>query len=305
MKRALCLFIIIAGCLDHLADTSQAQFARRGWVHQNNQPVYYSHPPTYSKKIYTPTPHYTPPTKPADPREICGCGNTPSTGDCQCKNLKCELKKLHCNKIVDRDVTHLDPPEIYGKIPRRNVDKNCLELVCEFYAKTKVPEIHCVTEECNEIGKRKYECFEGCYFQLCIPVKECTTVSVECKLVEQNMLMRLMRRFDKGRIVYDVYVINNSDPNSGFQAGGMPAEWLIMHCASAADIKRRFPDTTCKNGEPLVQVGKGDKLTEDAEVDIALIFDKEKIEEYMHQVANQEQDRNAPVEPPKNQKNEG
>jgi len=98
------------------------------------------------------------------------------------------------------------------------------------------------------------------------------------------MPMELWQRSKNGQPVYDVYVINNSDPQSPFHAGGMPAKWLVLHCGSKEDVKDRFPTAIRADGTPLVEAEKDatPKATP-ADVNIEMVTDIEKIQEYENQ----------------------
>lgn len=98
------------------------------------------------------------------------------------------------------------------------------------------------------------------------------------------MNMEVWQRQDKGRagLVYDVYVINNPDPNSPFHAGGMPAKWLVMHCASPNEFRAKFPNSVSESGQPLVKSKPDAKpQTTKADVPIEMIVDQEEIEKYV------------------------
>jgi len=100
------------------------------------------------------------------------------------------------------------------------------------------------------------------------------------------MKMELWQRKSKklGKLVFDVYVINDPDETSPYHAGGMPEKWLIVHCATADEIKRRFPNSTRADGSPLVKSAKGAKpIASDADVDIKLVIDKAMVEEFVSQ----------------------
>jgi len=177
------------------------------------------------------------------------------------------------------------PCEVFGKVPKRTVETSCTNKICSFEAPTDVPEVQCVTDYCTEIGKKLLQCMPGCCFSVCVPKSKCKTEKVECKLVSKQMRMEVWSRQKNGRLVYDVYVINEKDPASAFHAGGMPARWLILHCASEENFKSRFPGIDINSGARLGKVDKDAKPeSTPADVKIELITDKEKIKEHMGKV---------------------
>ncbi len=88
-------------------------------------------------------------------------------------------------------------------------------------------------------------------FSVCVPVKQCVTQSGKCKRVPKLMPVELWQRELDGRLVYDVYIINSPDVNSNFDAGGMPAKWVILHCETLDDVEKRFPGAVSTGGKPM------------------------------------------------------
>ncbi len=246
------------------------------------QPTYHSGPIVSQPMIVV-----SPQPVTRDPFDACKCGCPPgSPGDCKCKHLDCKIRlSTNCKATKPLKITPINC-RVCGKIPKREYSENCLKKICDFYYDTEVPEIHCAIETCTEIGKKSLECLPGCCFSVCVPVKECTTEKVECKLVLKRMPMQLWKRKDEGRDVFDVYVINDCDENSEFFAGGMPEKWLVIHCGSKQDIMHRFPGALCADGSPMVISKKGTKpKATPADVDIELVLDEKKVEEFVKQAA--------------------
>ncbi len=243
---------------------------------------HYPQPVYQVGQISAPVMHFaTPAPVASNPFSACSGGCIPGNPtDCNCKNLDCKIclpynckksKQLHAETI---------PCKTCGLIPQKNYNADCAQKVCDFQYETEVPEVHCVAETCTEIGKRSIECMPGCHFTVCVPVKKCTAKTVECKLAPKSMPMELWKRQQGNQTVYDVYVINDCNPDSNFHAGGMPEKWLIMHCGSAQDITNRFPGAICNDGKPLVVSKKGAKpKATPADVDIKLVMDKDAKEE--------------------------
>lgn len=209
------------------------------------------------------------------------CNCPPGGGDCQCKNLDCKTKfrypKSGCRKVTPRYKKPV-PCTIYGAIPKVTRTISCNFKKGDFEYATEVPQIHCVSETCLEIGKKLLQCLPGCCFEVCIPKFDCRTDIVECKLVPKTMCMEVWERQDrvKGK-VYDVFVINNPDPSSPYHAGGMPAKWVILQCGTWNEFVSRFPGAISKTGVPLTKAKKGTKpKATSADVSIDMVFDKEK-----------------------------
>lgn len=222
---------------------------------------------------------------PVDPVDSC-CG-TAHKGDCKCKHgLNCELtlSRHPCNRGGQLRKT----PRRYnivGKIPKIDDVTDCYKEITKFNYNTLVPTIVCTTHKCVEIGTKTIQCEvgdckPGCSFRVCVPINDCTTKTVECRLVDKEMPHRVMQRTDpdSGEVTFDVYVINNSDESSPYHAGGMPEEWLVMHCASKDDVRRKFPSMVVSNRGKNVEP----QLT-DADVNIKLAFDKDAIAAYLEQ----------------------
>ena len=224
------------------------------------------------------------PIQSTNPFDACQCGSTPGGGECKCKDLHCELKlSSHC-KHTRPLYKHPIPCEILGKIPKEKYEVNCEQLKRKFQYLTKVPQIHCTTEVCTEIGKKDLQCIPGCCFSVCVPTTACKTETVECKLVNKMMNLEIWERNDPERgLVYDVDVINDRNPSSEFHAGGMPAKWLVMHCGSKAELSQCFADAKKSDGSLLftsVKKGTKPKATK-ADVDIKLVVKKAIVESYL------------------------
>lgn len=221
----------------------------------------------------------------------CGC---PSTGDCKCKNLSCQLRLSPPNcKKSGKTVKTPIPCEIYGTIPKDTEDYNCYEQVYNFDYETNVPKIMCSTQTCYEIGTKKLECKiedckPGCWFNVCVPINDCVTKTVECRLVKQAMPHIIYKRTDPNdnpRVSYDVYVINNPTPGASDHAGGMPSKWLVMHCATKSELGKRFPNMIASN--------KGKDVAPeatDADVNIELAIDEELLKAYLAESADEDSD---------------
>lgn len=244
----------------------------------------------YGGPIYHPPVIATPPVYPSasvaqSPFDACQC-NPSTPGDCKCKNLSCKLKlpgqcKFH--KPVKKTPVLC---KIYGKIPVINSCSDCLTKLCDFNYPTEVPEIHCIKESCCEIGTKLIQCLPGCCFNVCVPVYTCVTQNVQCKLTPKPMPMQIWQRNQDGQIVYDVYVINTEDPSSAFHAGGMPAKWVVLHCGTEEEVKRRFPGATCSDGRPILpsmtlKKGVTPEATS-ADVPIKLVVDQAKVQQYLN-----------------------
>ncbi|MEO1525734.1 MAG: hypothetical protein AAFX06_09870 [Planctomycetota bacterium] len=287
--------LVMAVCAGH-ASTLHAQYYSETIIH--SAPVYstpvitYPSTPVYPSVVSQPVVQSMPQPVPqsvsvSDPVANC-CGGT-TTGDCTCKNLgSCELTLVPSNcRRSGRTTKTPIPFTKYGKIPKDNIDVNCYTKVAEFNYDTKVPTIECKTVYCKEIGKKTIQCEvddcrPGCYFKVCVPINECVTKTVECKFVWKEMPHIIYRRDDPNRRdVYDVYVINDPDVNSPYHAGGMPKEWLIMHCATKAQVQAKFPNQIASN--------KGKKLKSqptDADVDVELVVDQEMLQKAIEEEAN-------------------
>jgi len=249
-------------------------------------------PPAYGQPVYLPPTAVVPNIVPTDPFSACKCGCDPSSpGDCKCKCLDCKVRLPQNCKIMRGPHKTPIPCTVFGKVPKRTVKSCCTEKRCDFEYGTEVPEIHCVTDYCNEIGKRTLQCMPGCCFSVCVPLFECTTEKVECKLTLKPMKMELWTRRDDrtGQTVFDVYVINQKDPNSPYHAGGMPARWLILHCGSQTDFNNRFPGIDSNTGGSLGKLDKDAKPeATPADVKIELITDKKEIKKHMDKADNGE-----------------
>jgi len=246
-------------------------------------PVYQQ--PIYQQQIIQSPTHFVP----GNPFDACDCGNNPGNPrDCKCKNLNCKITLCPgCKTVRPLHKTQINC-NVFGKIPRHTIERNCLKKVCDFQYATEVPQVHCTREICVEIAKKALPCLPGCWFDVCVPAYECKTETVECKLVPKTMPMELWERRENGQVKYDVYVINNRDPNSPFHAGGMPSKWLILHCGSKAHLRLRFPGAICTDGKPFpfAKATRGAKPTATpADVNIQLIVDKKKIEAFKKQAA--------------------
>jgi len=242
--------------------------------------------PVYSQPVYaSPTSVVTNIAK-TDPFAACKCGCDPSTpGDCKCKNLDCKLRLPDNCKVVRGPHKTLIPCDVYGKVPKRTVETSCTQKLFAFEFPTDVPEVHCVTDYCTEIGKKILQCIPGCCFSVCVPKAKCKTEKVECKLASKLMRMELWSRQEGQRLVYDVYVVNDKDPASAFHAGGMPARWLILHCASPENFNSRFPGIDINTGASLGALDQDAKPeATPADVKIELITDKETIKEHVGKV---------------------
>jgi hypothetical protein len=248
---------------------------------------YYSSPVISEHVIYsTPvvTTQVTVPT--VNPLSICNCGGNSTTG-CDCRNLNCQITLPPC-KTSGPTVKKPIGTDIVGKIPKFDVNTDCQKLLYEFEYPTDVPQIHCTTETCTEIGKKNITCVPGCSFSVCVPINDCTKQTVECKLVKKVMKMQIWQRNDpRLGVAYDVYVSNDTDPSSAYHAGGMPAKWLVVHCATPAQIKSKFPDAKKSDGTPLVYgVGKDAKsVATDADVDLRLVIDEEQLKKEIEAAA--------------------
>lgn len=98
------------------------------------------------------------------------------------------------------------------------------------------------------------------------------------------MNLELWERMHYGKKVYDVYVINNVDPNSPYHAGGMPEKWLVLHCASVENVRVRFPNSVRADGQPMVKSPEGTQpQTTDADVPVNLVLDEARINEYVEE----------------------
>ncbi len=248
----------------------------------------------YAQPAYLPAPSFAPQIQTVDPFSACNC-NPSTPGDCKCKNLDCKLRLPHNCKVVRGPHKTPIPCTVYGKVPKRSVKSSCTQKLFGFEFETEVPEVHCVTDYCNEIGKRTLQCMPGCCFSVCVPIFECTTEKVECKLVTKRMRMELWSRQEGQSVVYDVYVINEKDPASAFHAGGMPARWLILHCASPTHFNSRFPGIDINTGARLGNVDKESKpKATPADVKIELITDKDEIEKHIGKADTGEATPNTP-----------
>ncbi len=273
MRRVKCL-CLMAICLM----TSSTAFAQ----------YYYSSPVVSEQVIYS-TPvvssQATATTAP-NPLSICNCGG--STTGCDCKNLNCQIALPPC-KTSGPTVKKPIGTDIVGSIPKIDVNNDCQTLLYDFEYPTDVPQIHCTTETCTEIGKKSITCVPGCSFSVCVPINDCTKQTVECKLVKKVMKMQIWQRNDpKLGTTYDVYVINDADPNSAYHAGGMPAKWLVVHCATPGQIRTKFPDAKKTDGSPLVYGAGKDAKSEatEADVDVKLVIDEEQIKKEVEAAAN-------------------
>ena len=230
--------------------------------------------------------YHSPPvvqTHSVDPVTAC-CGGS-VTGDCKCKHLHCELKlhPPHCKKTGPTTKTPIYI-KILGKIPKDEQNYDCYELIKDFNYDTLVPTILCTTTKCVEIGTKTLQCEvegcrPGCSFTVCIPVKNCVTKTVECKLVKKPMPHKIFKRTDPNdhpKVSYDVYVINNADENSPYHAGGMPERWLVMHCATKEQVQAKFPNMLAKNQGKNVKP----KATT-ADVGIELLVKKELVKQFV------------------------
>lgn len=248
--------------------------------------VYYSSPIVSEQVIYSTPVITSQPAQVANPLSICNCGGTSSTG-CDCKNLNCQITLPPC-KTSGPTIKKPIGTDIVGTIPKIDVNTDCQKLLYEFEYPTDVPQIHCTTETCTEIGKKSINCVPGCSFSVCVPINDCTKQTVECKLVQKVMKMQIWERIDPVlNKAYDVYVINDSNPSSSFHAGGMPAKWLVVHCATPGQIRSKFPDAKKTDGTPLVYgAGKGAKSeATEADVDIRLVIDEEQIKKEIEAAA--------------------
>ncbi|MFG0264948.1 MAG: hypothetical protein ACF8AM_07320, partial [Rhodopirellula sp. JB055] len=119
-----------------------------------------------------------------------------------------------------------------------------------------------------------------------VPINDCEKKTVECRLVPQLMQMKIYRRKEGSRTVYDVYVINDPDPNSPFHAGGMPAKWLILHCATAEQVRAQLPNATKQDGTPIVNKSTKGKSTpnKEANVNIEMVVKESILKEYADQL---------------------
>lgn len=243
-------------------------------------------PPAYAQPVYMP------PTAivPTDPFAACQC-NPSNPGDCKCKNLDCKIRLPQNCKNVRGPYKTPVPCTVYGKVPKRTIKSCCAQKLFGFEYLTDVPEIQCITDYCNEIGKKTLECLPGCCFSVCVPLNECTTEKIECKLISKPMKMELWSRNENGQIKYDVYVINDKNPDSSYHAGGMPGRWLVLHCGSSTHFNNRFPGIDINTGASLGKLDKNIKpKATPADVDIELITDKAKIKEYMKKAETGEAD---------------
>lgn len=171
-----------------------------------------------------------------------------------------------------------------------------MKKIKDFEALTDVPQICCVSETCIEIGKKLLQCLPGCCFDVCIPTFQCKSDIIECKMVQKAMPMELWERIDHGQTVYDVFVVNNRDPNSNFHAGGMPAKWVVMHCGTKAHVQSRFPGL-------LAKAGKGAKpQSTPADVEISLVVDEKKMNDYFRSENEKAAKENAKASAPANKK---
>ena len=159
-----------------------------------------------------------------------------------------------------------------GTIPKLVYTEDCYEREVQFNAETKVPEIHCATKTCIKIGTKTFECVPGCTFSLCIPTAQCEEETVECKLVPRMMQMAAKIRRD-GTV--DVYVINNSDTTAPNHAGGMPEQWIVMHCATKEQVRSKFPSATRPDGSPISStIRSSESLDTTADVNIEVVIRK-------------------------------
>lgn len=266
-KFAYCLtFVIVAGfaCPDVSAQVfrgrvirSQPVYSAPQRVIHHSQVVHQSHPIA--------TQHVTQPATSVVPD--CGCAaggdiHAPCKNDkcdCDCKHLHCEIRMTnHCYKEqCTKDPLENKP---MGKIDVRNYDTHCYGPPTDFKADTRVPVIICKTEKCVEIGKQDYDCLPGCKFTLCVPINDCLKKTITCELVEQEMMMRVFARSQNGVVTYDVYVLNQ--PSGPHSAGGMPAKWVLMHCATWAQVEKRFPGVAKPAQASLKTTAKGIVLQE-------------------------------------------
>ena len=216
---------------------------------------------------------------------IAACCDGAPAGDCKCKDLDCEpkLSPANCEYTGTTEKEKI-PYEIIGKIPLRTSSTNCYEKVEEFTYNALVPEILCTTQECVEIGTKKIECEvdeckPGCSFTVCVPVNKCITKKVECRLTPKPMRHVAYRRTDPNdspSVSFDIYVINDADSTSPFHAGGMPKEWLVMHCATAEQVHKKFPNMLAKNKGKNIQPQETE-----ADVNIELAFDEETLKSFL------------------------
>lgn len=248
------------------------------------QPVYLSSPPAGSQLK----------TNAGWDKCDCQCPQ-PGNGPCDCKNLNCKIKlPAGCKNTTGPTKTPI-ACKIYGKIPVFNYNQNCLEQCCDFRYLTEVPEVHCVCEQCVEIGKKMIQCLPGCCFSVCVPVNKCQTKTVQCKLGQKEMPMQLWKRTQGTQIVYDVYVINSPNRDSPDHAGGMPDKWVIMHCGTEADFNARFPGAVCTDGTPALGAKATPKNAKPqsttADVELKLVVDQEELANYIKQDANEEESK--------------
>ena len=176
------------------------------------------------------------------------CGHSPCNCDCN-HCLDCEIRlSHHCDRRTCSKTPI--PFNIIGHIPKINEETNCYVTKIDFQAPTKVPYVICKTHRCVEIGKRAITCLPGCTFSLCVPIAECCETVLTCELRDKMMKLRAWKR-DNGS--YDVYVLNEA--SGAFSAGGMPEKWLVMHCASKAQVESKFPSVqvTARDGKPVSQ----------------------------------------------------
>lgn len=229
-----------------------------------------------------------------DPLSVCDCDGT-STGPCNCKNLHCKIVLPHCKTSGPTTKTPIKC-DIYGTIPKINHDINCYDWEFDFQHETDVPQIWCTIERCVEIGKKDIQCVPGCSFKVCVPINDCEKKTVECRLVPQPMQMKIYRRKEGNRTVYDVFVINDPDPNSPFHAGGMPAKWLILHCATAEQVRARLPNATKQDGTPIVKSStKGNSTpNEDANVNIEILVKESILKEYANKLQEESAEKSEP-----------
>ncbi|WDQ16645.1 hypothetical protein [Rhodopirellula sp. P2] len=100
------------------------------------------------------------------------------------------------------------------------------------------------------------------------------------------MRMKIQRRQEDNRTVYDVYVINDPDANSPFHAGGMPATWLILHCATAEQVRAELPNATKQDGSPIVKSSSKNASPPNAKanVNIEVVVKESILKEYAAQL---------------------
>ncbi len=192
--------LILAILLCPLATFGQ-NYSAQGYHNVYPQPVYqhvYPTPACTPTPIVVHQPHHGPISicecghRPSDctcghghihghGHNACGCGNTHCKGDCDCKYLDCKIHLPNCKTCRPTCKTPIDC-KIVGKIPKVIIEKNCLQKITDFQYIVDVPQVECVTEYCEEIGKKQIQCLPGCCFSVCVPIAKCITETVECKI---------------------------------------------------------------------------------------------------------------------------